>query len=318
MAEGRPRRDNLYYSANLIGMAVGLYLLLGQLLQAALSAALGANLPGAGAANPAGIPVWAAMLLNCLATCVNLALPLFCLRRWARPLGLSRRPLRPPSRQAALLGIPLFLCYTTLCSALSNLVRILLGFGGYTPPAAVRLPDSAGGLALAFVAICVLPAVLEELFFRGAIQGILAPYGDWFSIIVTSALFALLHSDLSQLPSIFALSLFLGYVAAATKNVGNSILLHFVNNVSSFLLLWSQQQMDGTNAVGLSAILFTLYFGAGLLALAALIRRGGAKKLPRYPTRKNRMGRTERILSAPVFVFMLLILILTAILEYFR
>ena len=52
--------------------------------------------------------------------------------------------------------------------------------------------------------------------------------------------------------------------------------------------------------------------------LAALIRRGGAKKLPRYPTRKNRMGRTERILSAPVFVFMLLILILIAILEYFR
>ena len=49
-----------------------------------------------------------------------------------------------------------------------------------------------------------------------------------------------------------------------------------------------------------------------------LIRRGGAKKLPRYPTRKNRMGRTERILSAPVFVFMLLILILIAILEYFR
>ena len=130
--------------------------------------------------------------------------------------------------------------------------------------------------------------------------------------------FGLVRRDLSQLPAIFALSLFLGYVAAATKNVVNSILLHFVNNVSSFLLLWSQQQMDGTNAVGLSAILFTLYFGAGLLALAALIRRGGAKKLPRYPTRKNRMGRTERILSAPVFVFMLLILILIAILEYFR
>ena len=31
MAQDRPRRDNLYYSANLIGMAVGLYLLLGQL-----------------------------------------------------------------------------------------------------------------------------------------------------------------------------------------------------------------------------------------------------------------------------------------------
>ena len=105
MAQDRPRRDNLYYSANLIGMAVGLYLLLGQLLQAALSAALGANLPGAGAANPAGIPVWAAMLLNCLATLVNLGTPILCLRAWARPLGLPRRPLRPPARPVVLLGI---------------------------------------------------------------------------------------------------------------------------------------------------------------------------------------------------------------------
>ena len=135
---------------------------------------------------------------------------------------------------------------------------------------------------------------------------------------MTSVLFALLHSDLSQLPAIFALSLFLGYVYAFTKNLSYSILLHFANNLSGFVLLWAKQQMDGANAFVISAILFSVYIGAGLLALLLLRRRGGPVRLPRYPTRKNRMGRTERILSAPVFTFTLLILIVIVVLEYIR
>ena len=54
-----------------------------------------------------------------------------------------------------------------------------------------------------------------------------------------------------------------------------------------------------------------------LVALGAAVGRG-AVRLPRYPTRKNRMGRTERLLSAPVFAFTLLLLIVIVVLEYNR
>lgn len=317
MREGEPRRDNLYYAANLIGLAVIGYRLLGELLQFALSAALGAHLPGASAANPVGIPVAAAALLNCLAAAINLALPILWLRRAARPLSPAPLALRRPGK-VALVALPLFLCYTTLCSVVANLLRMLLGLGGYTPPASTSLPEGAGPLALSFLSICVIPAIGEELFFRGTIQRLLAPYGDWFSIIVSSVLFALLHADLSQIPSIFALSLFLGYLVAAYGNLADAMLLHFFNNLSGFLQLWARQQMDGTNVVALTAILFSIYFAAGLGALVVVLRHRPLPKLPRYPTRKNRMGRTERMLSAPFFTITLLLLALTCVMEYFR
>lgn len=308
MQTEQPRRDNLYYAANLIGLAVLVYLAVSALLQTALAALLAA-LPG--------IPAWGTALANCAVTAADLAAPLLCLRHWAAPLGLPPLRLQRPHREAALIGLPLFLCFTTLCGVAANLVRMLLDLGGYVPPQTMRLPEG-GALVLSFLSVCLIPAVGEELLFRGTIQKLLSPYGGWFSIIVSSLFFTLLHPDLSQLPSIFAMSLFLGYVAAASGSVANTILLHFANNASSFLLLWSRQQMDGTNAMAFSAVLFTLYFAAGLLALLALIRRGGPRRLPRYPTRRNRMGRTERILPAPFFTFTLLLLVLTDLLEYFR
>ena len=317
MRAGQPRRDNLYYAANLIGLAVIGYRLLGQLLQFALSAALQANLPGSSTHNPVGIPVALAALLNCLAAAINLGLPIFWLRRAARPLGGAPLALRRPGKVTAV-ALPLFLCYTTLCSVAANLMRMLLGLGGYTPPASNQLPEGALALTLSFFSICVIPAIGEELFFRGTVQRLLSPYGDWFSIIVTSALFALLHADLSQIPSIFALSLFLGYLVAAYGNLTSAILLHFFNNASGFLQLWARQQMDGTNVMALTAILFSIYFAAGLGALIVALRHRPLPKLPRYPTRKNRMGRTERILSAPFFTITLLLLTLTCIMEYFR
>lgn len=318
MQQKKLRQDNLFYAANLIGLAVLFYLLLAELLKTALNALCAINLPGSGLQNPAGLPVWLSMLLNCAATIINLGLPIAALFSWVKPLGLPPLRLTKPTARLTGIWLPLFLCFTSLGSAASNLVRLLLGFGGYTPPAALQLPTSGGALLLAFLAVCVLPAIFEEILFRGLIQRALSPYGAWFSIVVTSVLFALLHSDLSQLPAIFALSLFLGYVYAFTKNLSYSILLHFANNLSGFVLLWAKQQMDGANAFGISAILFSVYLGAGLLALLLLRHSGGPVRLPRYPTRKNRMGRTERLLSAPVFTFTLLLLIVIVVLEYIR
>ena len=318
MQDKKLRQDNLFYAANLIGLAVLLYLFLAELLKTALNALCALSLPGSGLQNPAGLPVWLAMLLNCVATAINLGLPIWALHSWVKPLGLPALRVAKPTAKLVSTWLPLFLCFTSLGSAASNLVRLLLGFGGYTPPAALQLPTSSGALLLAFLSVCVLPAIFEELLFRGLIQRALSPYGAWFSIVVTSALFALLHSDLSQLPAIFALSLFLGYVYAFTKNLSYSVLLHFANNLSGFVLLWAKQQMDGVNAFGLSAILFSVYLGTGFLALFLLLRSGGPVRLPRYPTRKNRMGRTERLLSAPVFTFTLLLLIVIVVLEYSR
>lgn len=311
------KKDRLFYSANLVGLTVLLYLTLSTLLKGALSLFLSVYQPGAALHNPVGLPELLIQSLNLVCSLINLGVPLWLLCHSMRPMNV-RLPLARVPRRQVLTALPLFLLFTTLCTALANGLRILLDKGGYRVPEAAQLPTGSFALFLCFLATCVLPAVGEELLFRGALQQLLRPWGDWFAILVTSFFFSFLHHDLSQLPSIFAMSVFLGYVAVATGSVRPGILLHFANNLSSFLLLWARQRLDATNLLGLSMLLFAIYIACGLFALLQLRRSGLLRRLNGYVVPKNQMGRLERLLYAPVCSFTALLLILTTVMEYFR
>lgn len=313
----RMKKDRLFYSANLVGLTVLLYLTLSTLLRGALSLFLSVYQPGAELHNPVGMPELLIQLLNLVCSLVNLGVPLWMLCRTMRPLNV-RLPLGRPPRRQLLAALPLFLLFTTVCTAGANGLRILLSKGGYQAPEAAQLPSGGVALFLCFLATCVLPAIGEELLFRGGIQQLLRPWGDWFAILVTSFFFSFLHHDLSQLPSIFAMSMFLGYIAVVTGSVRASIWLHFANNLSSFLLLWARQRLDATNLLGLTVLLFAIYISCGLFALLQLRRVGLLQKLSRCKVPKNQMARWERLLYAPLCSFTALLLVLTTVMEYFR
>ena len=61
-----------------------------------------------------------------------------------------------------------------------------------------QLPESGAALVLGFFVLCMVPAVCEELLFRGAMQGLMRPCGSAAAIFGPALLFALLHGDLVQ------------------------------------------------------------------------------------------------------------------------
>lgn len=80
--------------------------------------------------------------------------------------------------------------------------------------------------------IAVLPAICEELCFRGALQRILihCTKSPWVGIIVTSILFSALHLQFQGfLPRMF-LGVVLGALYWYSGSLWPSILAHFVNN----------------------------------------------------------------------------------------
>lgn len=81
--------------------------------------------------------------------------------------------------------------------------------------------------------VAVMPALVEEFVFRGAILGLLRPYGKWPAIIVSSLLFSLIHGNFVQIPFAFIVGLALGMVSVATKSIWPAILIHFLNNAYS-------------------------------------------------------------------------------------
>jgi uncharacterized protein len=79
------------------------------------------------------------------------------------------------------------------------------------------------------------PGFCEEMFFRGYMQRrLLARWSPWVAILVTSALFGIIHMNLHQGPAAFVLGIWLGVVAWRTGSIWLCIATHALfNSLSS-------------------------------------------------------------------------------------
>ncbi len=99
---------------------------------------------------------------------------------------------------------------------------------------------SPGTLVLMLAVAGLAAPLAEELFFRGYLQTRLCRrWGTWPGILVTAALFGLLHWDWLHTPSAFLLGLFLGWLARRSGSIRPSIAAHAMNNLASVLATWT-------------------------------------------------------------------------------
>ena len=100
--------------------------------------------------------------------------------------------------------------------------------------------NTIGDLFFNIFLIALIPAIGEELFFRGIIQkkleNILAPH---LSVFITSFIFSAIHFQFfGFLPRLF-LGMILGYLFLYSRNLWASIFAHFINNAMGVLLMYS-------------------------------------------------------------------------------
>ena len=81
----------------------------------------------------------------------------------------------------------------------------------------------------------ILPALVEEFALRGVVLGSLRRFGDTFAIIVSAAIFGIMHGNLEQMPFAFIIGLYLGFITVKTGSVWAAVLLHLINNGFAFL-----------------------------------------------------------------------------------
>lgn len=99
------------------------------------------------------------------------------------------------------------------------------------------VPPSAAALAWAVAAICVQPAVIEELFFRYFALGTLRAYmGDHASVLVSSLMFGVAHLFVPlSVPVLTLVGVVLGYSRIWSRSLLLPMLLHGVHNG---VILW--------------------------------------------------------------------------------
>jgi membrane protease YdiL (CAAX protease family) len=109
----------------------------------------------------------------------------------------------------------------------------------------LAIPDTSKALAqaatepnLAATLACVvaLPAIAEELVFRGVIARALAQRSRWLAVIVSAVVFAAYHVLPVQVVAVFPFGLALGYLAVRSDSVVPTMIAHAINNAAGIAI----------------------------------------------------------------------------------
>ena len=100
--------------------------------------------------------------------------------------------------------------------------------------------NTIGGLLLNMVVVALIPAIGEELTFRGVLQQALTRKmkNPHVAIILSAAIFSFIHFQFyGFLPRMF-LGILLGYMFYVTGSLWTSMLMHFLNNGTAVVLYY--------------------------------------------------------------------------------
>lgn len=241
------------------------YLLARGLLTLLVSALMGLAHPGASLAKPLGFSGVSTALFQLLIGLGAIVLTLVFLLKVTRLKTKDLRIMLPAPWSPAFC-LPVFLGVANLANLAGALINRLTG----SPATSEMLPSGGPELLMQFLALCVMPAIAEELLFRGAFQGLMRPCGSAAAIFAPALLFGVLHLDLAQGLTAFACGVFLGWLAERSGSILPGMLLHLVNNALAFLTIYLRYYAPAEVSFGveLFILLFFPAFGAWMICNA--------------------------------------------------
>lgn len=183
-----------------------------------------------------GVEITATMaqLVNMASYTASLLLPLLFFVAVRRDQG--RRPLFPlsrPRKGTLLPGMGICLGVCTLSNYLSSWIAMLIqrNFPETLPAYRADIPTQGAPMVLGIISAAVLPAVLEELLFRGAILQGARGFGDRFAVFVSAVAFALCHTTVPQLLPALLAGLLFGYFTILSGSLWMTVVIHCCYNL---------------------------------------------------------------------------------------
>ena len=145
--------------------------------------------------------------------------------------------------------------------------------------------DTIGGLLLNLVIVALIPAVGEEMTFRGVLQQSLTrKMNPHLAIFLSAAIFSFIHFQFyGFLPRMF-LGLLLGYMFYITGSLWTSMLMHFVNNGAAVVLYYLDNKgiIEDAEHFGETQSVWILFASAlvtsGLIVWSWAIKKGKVKR----------------------------------------
>jgi membrane protease YdiL (CAAX protease family) len=175
---------------------------------------------------------------------------------------------------------------TVLLLAATDIVVIAVtAISSYFFPNIVETGNALGNFfttvpyGVAILIVAVMPALCEEILFRGVIQHTLKDQKEWVMMVVMGLLFGIFHLDPHRFLPTAIIGFVLTYLMIRTQNFFMPVLYHFINNAFSVSMGYgtysggmevdTSSMVIGVDAIGaylvLAALAPILYFFAGKL-----------------------------------------------------
>ncbi len=120
---------------------------------------------------------------------------------------------------------------------LLNLLMItLLELFGNTVPSNAFSQFNTANIWISLFTVAFIPAVFEELFFRGAVLSSLSADKTIMAVFVSSLFFSLVHGSLYYFLSNFFAGIVFSVIIYLTGSIFASITAHLFNNILSYIL----------------------------------------------------------------------------------
>ena len=149
-------------------------------------------------------------------------------------LGIKKFPISIiPMALLLTAGAQYFITYITI--PVQSLLIIM--FGSETATSQMLVPKNFMEFLGAFLSICIVAPIVEELLCRGVLMKLFERYGAAVALISSSLAFTLLHFEARSFFQIFFVGALFGIFRLYTGSVLITILMHSFNNLLSLCQL---------------------------------------------------------------------------------
>ncbi len=174
----------------------------------------------------------------------------------------------------------------------------------------IAIDNDAGNFLLVLLATAVMPAICEEIGYRGYIYSSLSGYGHLSAVLVSSVIFGLMHSDFSSVIFAFFCGLLFGCIRKTSGIFILTVIVHFMNNAFSTISTFIRMSI-GPDA-------FSIYYGISnnaayiIMIVVFLILRHRKVRIFRFskaPNPLTKLDKLKAVIGSPVFIMFVLLAI---------
>lgn len=235
---------------------------------------------------------------------------------------VKRIRLRLPKSRHIVFMVSVFFAMVSGSALINYFMSSLIG-SGYSSTSASYVSLTAGGGVsggiYAILAFALIPAVCEEFLFRGIVTAEYECAGIPSAVFFSTVLFAMSHFSFMRAPVYLFSGLMLVFALYVTRSVLATMIVHAAFNTCA--LFFEEMVYRVVNRQGIVLFLFGM---AVIFLLALIFAFGEAEKIysyygvlniesPPVPSKKERIGFVEALISPPFIAVTVFYIIMGAI-----